>query len=415
MNISDYTFQKTIGKGSYGKVYKVLNRKNSKIYALKQIKIHPIQHSEKLFVMNELRLLASHESDYIIRFKSCFIDMNYLCLVTEYAEKGDLSLIIKNKQKTQTIFSENEIWHYFLQISVGLSYLHKFNIIHRDMKPANVFIDRYNNVKIGDLGIIKIMRNYMMYGQTQIGTPLYMSPEIYKRERYDIKVDIWALGCILYELMTLKPAFYAENISELKCKIFSGRFNIIYYTPYRHELKNLLRRLINIQPRLRPTIADLLNTNYVQKQLQLRKLNLDRNLRIKENFFENCFIPKKIEDWKSVILHYTVNLKLTVHDERDIERINMIEAANIQANLLMEKTKQEKFELNKKIKEKQYEIIITQEILNEKKVELNQLQNELKKLEIKPEVTPKHTPVPKKYTPMPPLHRPINPRPNIFK
>ena len=87
---------------------------------------------------------------------------------------------------------------------------------NRDIKPANIFIDKYDNVKLGDFGVIKLMKSFMMYGQTQIGTPLYMCPELYKRERYDTKVDNWALGCILYEMMLLKPAFIAKNIYDLK-------------------------------------------------------------------------------------------------------------------------------------------------------------------------------------------------------
>ena len=277
------------------------------------------------------------------------------------------------------------------------------------MKPANVFIDKYNNVKIGDLGIIKIMRNYMMYGQTQIGTPLYMSPEIYKRERYDIKVDIWALGCILYELMTLKPAFYADNISELKCKIYSGRFNIVYYTPYRQELKDLLKKLINIQPRLRPTIANLLNTNYIQKQLQLRKLYLDENFKMRDNFYENYLIPKKIEDWNDVIAHYTSNLKLTIYNKRDDERIKMIEAANLRAYIFIEKTKEEKLELHKKVKEKEKEIKTIEELLKQKKNELIKLQNDIQKIDCTYKAASIAIP---RFIPTPPPFKSINTRPN---
>lgn len=422
MSLSDYTFEKTIGKGSYGKVYKVVNTKNSKVYALKKIKVHPVQQVEKFLIMNELRVLATHQSNYLIRFKTAFLNNEYLCMVMEFAEKGDLSGLIKTKSRQHTFFTENEVWHYFLQISAGLSYLHNLNIIHRDIKPANIFIDKYNNVKIGDLGIIKIMKNYMMYGQTQIGTPLYMSPEIYKRERYDIKVDIWALGCILYELMTLKPAFFADNISDLKCKIYAGRFNFVYYTSYRQELKDLLKRLINIQPRLRPTISGLLNTPYVKKQLTLRCLNLE-NIKIKAPFYENCIVPRKLEDWNHVIHHYANDMSITIFNEHDRERIRVIQEANLEAQKLMEKTKMEKEELNIKIKKAQEVVNAAETDLKQKKDILYKLIQQLNRLQ---NVLPQRSPISKfvpnsvaqpriniqPLTPKPPPKPPVNPRPN---
>ena len=113
-------------------------------------------------------MLASHNSPYIIKFKTAFLHCAELCLVTEYATNGDLACKIKAYSSTCKKFSENDILHYFIQLCMAIGYLHKYNIIHRDIKPANIFIDENNNIKLGDFGIIKIMKSYMMYGQTQM-------------------------------------------------------------------------------------------------------------------------------------------------------------------------------------------------------------------------------------------------------
>ena len=258
-------------------------------------------HYEKKNLLNEIKILASHNSPYIIKFKSAFTHINELCIVTEYAQNGDILQIIKNKRKRNTKFTEDEIMHYFIQICVGIKYLHDNNIIHRDIKSANIFIDKNNNIKLGDFGIIKILQSYMMYAQTQIGTPLYMSPEIFKRERYDTKTDIWSLGCILYELMTLKPAFNADNLNVLKYKIFNCRFDKVTEN-YTHQLKNILHVLLNVNPRLRPTIDNIFNIPYVKKYISYINLNTDLNfLNLNLNFYENYIIPHRILEWDEVI------------------------------------------------------------------------------------------------------------------
>ena len=131
--------------------------------------------------------------------------------------------------------------------------MHNNNIIHRDIKSANIFIDKNDNIKLGDFGIIKIFEPYNKNTYTHIGTPLYMSPEIYSNKRYNYKVDIWALGCVLYELITLKYAFNANNLQLLKYKIMNGRMDIINST-YSAKLKNIVHKLLNVLPgKVQPT------------------------------------------------------------------------------------------------------------------------------------------------------------------
>jgi len=320
MALVEYVVDKAIGTGSYGTVYKVIKKDTQTVYAMKKLSLTKAVQYEKVNIINELRILATHKCPFIVRFKTAFVEGPYLHLVTEFAESGDLGKLIALRAKSSDRFLETTIWHYLLQISLALSYLHKLKIIHRDLKPANVFIDADDNVKLGDFGVVKMMRTFMLFGQTQIGTPLYMSPEIYKRERYDTKADMWALGCILYECMTLKPAFHANNMSELKRNIYEARIGAVVEN-YTVSLKNLLTKLINIYPRQRPTIAALLAMPVVREQLTKRRLECAYIDDVEPAFHVNCVVPKQVDGWHAVVqLFINLNSTIVLNDE---ERGNM--------------------------------------------------------------------------------------------
>ena len=126
----------------------------------------------------------------------------------EYADGGDLEGMINRRMDSfgYSGFDQDFIWNTAYQILKGLKGLHEHNIIHRDLKCANIFyVDGV--AKIGDLNISKITENG--FASTQTGTPYYTSPEIWKGQQYDSKCDIWALGCIIYEMCTLLPPFRA--------------------------------------------------------------------------------------------------------------------------------------------------------------------------------------------------------------
>ncbi|KAF5404745.1 hypothetical protein PHET_01566 [Paragonimus heterotremus] len=105
--------------------------------------------------------------------------------------------------------------------------MHERNILHRDLKTQNIFLTRSNIIKVGDLGIAKVLESSNSMATTLIGTPYYMSPELFANKPYNHKSDIWALGCVLYEMATLKHAFSAENFNALSYKIMSGKVKVV--------------------------------------------------------------------------------------------------------------------------------------------------------------------------------------------
>lgn len=138
----------------------------------------------------------------------------------EFADDGDLFQKICEHLKNNTTFSEDEVWSIFIQVVRGLRSLHELQIMHRDLKSANVFLFKNSVAKLGDLNVSKVAEKGLNY--TQTGTPYYASPEVWKDKPYDIKSDIWSLGCVLYEMITLKPPFRAHDMPSLYRKVLKG-------------------------------------------------------------------------------------------------------------------------------------------------------------------------------------------------
>jgi NIMA (never in mitosis gene a)-related kinase len=130
-----------------------------------------------------------------------------------------------------------------MQIVLALRECHEHKergkILHRDIKPGNVFFDVHNNVKLGDFGLSRILSEESIYAKTNVGTPYYMSPEQINEASYDEKTDIWSTGCVLYEMVALRPPFQASNPIALATKIVDAKIERI---PERYSI--LLEKII---------------------------------------------------------------------------------------------------------------------------------------------------------------------------
>ena len=114
----------------------------------------------------------------------------------KFADDGDLYQKIVDYKKKGELFDEQDIWLTLIQVTRALKSLHSANILHRDLKSANVFINKDKIVKLGDMNVSKLARNGLLY--TQTGTPYYASPEVWSDQPYDSKSDMWSLGCVIY-------------------------------------------------------------------------------------------------------------------------------------------------------------------------------------------------------------------------
>jgi NIMA (never in mitosis gene a)-related kinase len=195
----------------------------------------------------------------------------------DYADGGDLYTKINERKKMGVLWSESFILDLFVQICVALKHVHDCRILHRDLKTQNIFLTSKGEVKMGDFGISRVLQHTYDCARTAIGTPYYLSPEICQDQPYNQKSDIWSLGCMLYEIVTLNHAFDATSMKGLVMKILRGNYPPIAKT-YSKELTELISSLLKKNPDERPSVNQILSNPYLTVTFRLSLENNSRRL-----------------------------------------------------------------------------------------------------------------------------------------
>jgi NIMA (never in mitosis gene a)-related kinase len=170
---------------------------------------------------------------------------------------------------------EERAWNIFLQMASGLHYIHTQRILHRDMKSANVFLCAGGKVKIGDLGVARVLGTNTAFARSLVGTPYYLSPELCEDKPYNEKSDVWALGCILYEMLTLRHPFDASNQGALILKIVQGKYPPVDRSRYSHGVRKLVDALLQRDQRRRPTCLQILSSPVAHTHARKSNVELD--------------------------------------------------------------------------------------------------------------------------------------------
>ena len=262
LNMEVYETVKSIGSGSFGQVYLVRHKYEDKNYVVKKVKTRDMSQKDRENTEQEVRLLQKLRHSNIVAYKDSYIDRDqFLCMVMVYCEGGDVYTKIKSNKGKK--FSEAQILSWLAQTLMALLYLHERRILHRDLKTQNIFL-KNDRVKLGDFGIAKVLDGTKDFANTCIGTPYYMSPELFKNKPYSYKSDVWALGCVVYEMCNLRHAFDAQSLNGLAMKILKGS-----YPPpnqsYSKVLRDLVTNMLSVNPKDRPTLIDVLNVPTVKR------------------------------------------------------------------------------------------------------------------------------------------------------
>ncbi|XP_071412326.1 serine/threonine-protein kinase Nek1 isoform X2 [Pithys albifrons albifrons] len=260
-----YIKVRKIGEGSFGKAILVKAKENGQQYVIKEINISKMSNKEREESRREVAVLANMKHPNIVLYRESFEENGCLYIVMDYCEGGDLFKKI-NAQKG-VLFSEDQILDWFVQICLALKHIHDRKILHRDIKSQNIFLTKDGTIQLGDFGIARVLNSTAELARTCIGTPYYLSPEICQNKPYNNKSDIWALGCVLYEMCTLKHAFEAGNMKNLVLKIISGPFPPVS-VHYSYDLRNLLSQLFKRNPRNRPSVNSILEKNFIAKRVE---------------------------------------------------------------------------------------------------------------------------------------------------
>ncbi|CAD6886423.1 unnamed protein product [Tilletia laevis] len=327
--LSGYEPLDVIGNGTFGIIRKVRRLSDDRMFARKELNFERMSERDRKQIVAEVNILRTLGHDNIVKYEERFVDKDrgILYIVMEYCEGGDLGSVIKRYRRSDSYLQEETVWCYLAQMTRALDACHYRGIppdplpqpddcsplahiididppsnaqataaataaaataagsphqsglavLHRDLKPENVFLDALGNIKLGDFGLSKQVGTAEL-ARTYVGTPYYMSPELATGGPYDAKSDIWALGCIAYELCARKPPFDAANQADLTIKIKAGE---VPHLPaqYSPELGKVIRAMLSLNPRSRPTTRQLLQVYQIQLCLKHLDVNtLARNL-----------------------------------------------------------------------------------------------------------------------------------------
>ena len=270
--VEGFKIIKFLGSGKFSVVYQAERQKDSKLVALKIIKIYDIK--DKNLVekcLQEVNLLKRVNHPNIIKYLDSFISQNELYIAVEWADKGDVKRLIKKYKQEGDEIDERKVIEYTREIAAGLNHMHEQRVIHRDLKPANILITSDGIFKLGDLGLGRIMNTETIKTFSKVGTPLYMAPEVINNSNgYDFKCDNWSLGCVIYELITLRSPFQtSEKLSliDLFKKINSGLYPKIDNNKYQTAAK-ISEALLKVNPEERMDLPQVLKIcdEYISKQ-----------------------------------------------------------------------------------------------------------------------------------------------------
>ena len=220
--IKGYHIIELIGAGGCGMAFKA--EKDNKYYVLKMIAKKDMIESYKKN-QNLLNKLFEIKSEYIVKYYESFVENGIPYIIMEYGGDTDLKKYIENQPPL--LIEEKIIKDIVLQICLGLKEIHKNNLIHRDLTPDNIFMDKNYKIKIGDFGVSKILEPNQTT-ETQIGKINYIAPEIKNGEKYNNKIDIYSFGCIIYELLTLTPYLqYSKEKQEIDKNIYNPKWQTL--------------------------------------------------------------------------------------------------------------------------------------------------------------------------------------------
>jgi serine/threonine protein kinase len=208
--MEDYKVVERLGSGGQGVTYKALRNVDRKTVVIKYISCENIKRANA--ALQEAKVLQRLSHANVVKYEDvCLDEVNdemipgkkklRVCIVMELCEMGDLTAYLMDMRNVKrSVVSETEALDWIEQMSSALAYIHGEKTLHRDLKPLNIFISR-NSVKLGDFGLA---RQIVPDPMSQVGTPCYCSPEVLNSELYAESADIWGLGCIALELLSLK-------------------------------------------------------------------------------------------------------------------------------------------------------------------------------------------------------------------
>lgn len=316
---SKYYFEKQLGAGSFGQVYRIIHKDTNASYACKKINKKSISNKDRFKV--EIDLLKATDHPYIVKLFELYEDNFYLYLVMEECKGGELFDRLAQRAKSKNMYSESEAAEIMIKIMGAINYCHSHGVCHRDLKPENILLTDNNDlgtIKIADFGLSRIFSNDNKIMTSIVGTTYYMAPEVL-RCKYTEKCDIWSLGCILFIMLSGRPPFHSKNEEDLikKIKAKSYTFNYPEFQNISKEAKDLITKMLCDEDK-RLSAQEVLNHNWFKLAASKKNKKIDFHFDIVDDY---CKLSKIKKGAFSYISSKLSNSEL----EELIEQFNIID------------------------------------------------------------------------------------------
>ncbi|KAH0627957.1 hypothetical protein JD844_008560 [Phrynosoma platyrhinos] len=252
-----YCRGKVLGKGGFAKCYEMTDLTTNKVYAAKIIphsRVAKPHQREKIDKEIELHRMLNHR--HIVQFYHYFEDKENIYILLEYCSRRSMAHILKARK----VLTAPEVRYYLRQIVSGLKYLHEQEILHRDLKLGNFFINDAMELKVGDFGLAARLEPLEHRRRTICGTPNYLSPEVLNKQGHGCESDIWALGCVMYTMLLGRPPFETTNLKETYRCIREAKYSLP--SSLLPPAKHLIATMLSKNPEDRPSLDDIVRHDF---------------------------------------------------------------------------------------------------------------------------------------------------------
>ncbi|XP_003424605.1 serine/threonine-protein kinase Nek8 [Nasonia vitripennis] len=273
MQNRNFQFEALLGKGTFGKVYLVKRRKDSKQFVIKEQEQNSSNAWINKMITAEVECMQILRHPNVVSYYGAWQESKNFYILMEYAAHGTLRNLLDNRSSP---LLEQDCLYLFAQVVMGVHHIHSKNILHRDLKPDNIMLTgRMGDiVKIGDFGLSRDLRENNL---SHAGSYCYIAPEMLKKEPYDLKIDVWSMGVVLYEMLTQELAFSVTTFKEAVDMVCNRKPILFRSSKVSKESRIMVYKMLQQRAKLRPTTRLLLLCPYLAPYVAKVYLNLGRS------------------------------------------------------------------------------------------------------------------------------------------
>ncbi|KJA14333.1 hypothetical protein HYPSUDRAFT_208789 [Hypholoma sublateritium FD-334 SS-4] len=246
-----------LGEGGFARVYEVKDSRNNRLACKVVTKTSLKTKKAKTKLYAEIKIHRSLQHPNIVNFQDCFEDSENVYMTLELCPSGSLMDMLRRRRR----FTEPESRFFMVQLIGACHYMHTHQVIHRDLKLGNLFLDANMNVKVGDFGLAALIENPGERKKTICGTPNYIAPEVLfdTANGHSFEVDTWSIGVILYTLVVGRPPFQTKDVKAIYKRIRANEYEFPTDRIISSAVQHLIQQILTQDPSQRPTLHEIVD------------------------------------------------------------------------------------------------------------------------------------------------------------